>query len=226
MSRIVVIAPHPDDETLGCGGTLLRHKAKGDEVHWLIMTKPDVNTGFDSEGIAARNKEIEKVALEYSFDSVNQLNFSAARLDGYPIQDIIAEVSTRFRELLPQVIYLPFQHDVHSDHRVIFDAVASCVKSFRFPSIRKVRAYETLSETEFNMSSGSNSFSPNLWIDISQFLDKKIEIMNCYVSEVGAHPFPRSEDTIRALAMYRGSTAGCPAAEAFVSLKELILEDD
>ena len=222
MSNIVVIAPHPDDETLGCGGTLLRHKAEGDSIHWVIMTTLNDKGDYDKERVATRKEEIKYVASEYGFESVYQTNYITTELDVVPVKDLIDEVSTLFHEIKPDTIYVPFGNDVHSDHKVVFDVVASCSKSFRYPFIRKVRAYETISETEFGLRPGEPGFKPNLWINISGYLEKKIEIMNIFTGEVGVHPFPRSERNIKALATFRGATAGCEYAEAFMSLSEFI----
>ena len=219
---ILVIAPHPDDETLGCGGTLLRHTAEGDELHWLIMTTITEEAGFSGERIQSRGDEIQRVADAYGFSTINPANFVAGRLDTYPKSDLVAEVSKCIVNVEPDTIYLPYRNDIHSDHAAAFDAVASCTKSFRYPSIKRVRAYETLSETEFSLGLDGNGFHPNMWIDITPYLDQKIEIMEFYEGEMGVHPFPRSEKNIRALATFRGATAGFEAAEAFIILLERV----
>jgi len=131
-------------------------------------------------------------------------------------------VSERVKQLEPDTIYLPYRGDVHSDHAEVFDAVAACTKPFRYPSVMRVRAYETLSETEFSINPNDGGFKPNLWVDISCYIDKKVEIMKVYKGELGDHPFPRSEQNIRALATYRGAAAGVSAAEAFMSVKEIL----
>jgi N-acetylglucosamine malate deacetylase 1 len=117
--------------------------------------------------------------------------------------------------------YLPFPGDVHSDHEVVFDACVACSKSFRYPFIRRILAYETLSETEFGISPEVSGFRPNLWVDISSYMVQKIEIMKMYEGEMGEHPFPRSERNIRALATVRGARSGQQSAEAFMILEEL-----
>jgi N-acetylglucosamine malate deacetylase 1 len=222
VEKVLIVAPHPDDETLGCGGSLLRHKSEGDQIHWLIMTTVTEDVGYSQQQISSRETEIEKVAAVYGFPSFLQTNFVTTTLDTYSKSVLIREVSSYFSEVQPNIIYLPFRNDVHSDHAAVFDAVAACSKSFRYPYIRKVRAYETLSETEFSIRPDKAGFSPNLWIDISEYLDRKIEIMRMYEGEMGKHPFPRSEQNIRALASYRGAVAGVLAAEAFVSMKEIV----
>jgi N-acetylglucosamine malate deacetylase 1 len=222
MTAVLVVAPHPDDETLGCGGTLLRHFDEGDEIHWLIMTTINEQAGFSQNRVESRKKEINDIAKKYGFTSIHQCNFITTTLDMIAKNDLINEISGTISRVKPEIVYVPFRNDAHSDHEIVFDAVASCTKSFRYPYVKRVRAYETLSETEFGIKSGDTSFVPNLWVNISNFLNKKIEIMEMYTGEMGAHPFPRSERNIRALATFRGATAGVDAAEAFLSLKEII----
>ena len=138
------------------------------------------------------------------------------------MSELISKISSIINKVKPNIIYLPFKGDVHSDHKYIFDAAYSCTKIFRHPFIKKLYMMETLSETEFSLSTKEDSFVPNVFVDISEFMDKKIELMNIYESEMGEHPFPRSERNIRALATYRGATSGCDYAESFMLLKEII----
>lgn len=222
MKKVLVVAVHPDDETLGCGGTLLKHQNMGDEIHWLIITEAKEEDGFTKESINKRSEEIEKVAQTYSFKNIINLQLPTMRIDELSMSTLISKISSAFKEIEPEIIYLPFKNDVHSDHRVVFDAAYSCTKSFRYPFIKKVYMMETLSETEFAPSTKEDSFIPNVFVDISKYLDKKIEIMNMYESEVGEHPFPRSEKNLRALATLRGATSGCEYAESFMLLKEII----
>ena len=195
---------------------------EGDEIHWLIMTTITEKAGFRKERIDLRKHEIDMVATKYQFSSIHQTQFVTTTLDTVANNELISEVSNFISRVEPDTIYVPYRNDIHSDHAAVFDAVASCTKSFRYPFIRRVRAYETLSETEFSIRPGDSGFRPNLWVNISSYLDEKIEIMRLYEGEMGQPPFPRSEKNIRALATLRGSTAGVNAAEAFVSLKETI----
>jgi len=222
MNKILVIAVHPDDETLGCGGTLLKYKANGDEIHWLIATDIKESEGYGISTIRKRNKEITKIDELYGFTSVNKLDLSTTKVDTYSMSVLVSKFSSVIDRIKPDIIYLPFKSDVHSDHKYIFDAAYSCTKVFRHPFIKKIYMMETLSETEFSLSTKEDSFVPNVFVDISEFMDKKIKLMNIYESEIGKHPFPRSERNIRALATYRGATSGCNYAESFMLLKEII----
>ncbi len=222
MKSVIVIAPHPDDETLGCGGTLLRHKAEGDKVHWLIVTGMSSKLGFPEERVKARASEIDKVADSYGFDSVHNLNLPSSGLDQIPLSEIIAAISSVFKVVKPNIIYLPHRGDAHTDHRVVFDAASACTKWFRYRHVNRVLSYETLSETGFGMNPNTRGFEPNVYIDIEHYLDRKLDIFTSYENEGGVFPFPRSEKAIRALAAVHGSTSGTHAAEAFILLKETI----
>ena len=221
MNTVIAIAPHPDDETYGCGGALLRHRDLGDTVHWLIMTSMSNELGYSDEKINQRKHEIKKVSEAYGFHAVHELHFPPARLDHIPMQDLVVAMSEIFHAIKPTIVYLPFRGDVHTDHRVVFDSVSACTKWFRFPTIKKVLAYEALSETGFNINPHIHAFNPNSYINIDKFLQKKIDIAHIYESECAPFPFPRSEKAILALSHFRGSLAGFHAAEAFMLLREI-----
>lgn len=218
---VLVVALHPDDETLGCGGTLLKHKANSDEIHWMICTEIKEENGFTPKRVDSRNQEIDRVATLYDFDGMHRLGLSTMKVDEYTVSELVSSVSSVINKVKPTILYLPFKSDVHSDHRVMFEAVYSCTKSFRYPFIRKIYMMETLSETDFALSTKEDSFVPNVFVDISGFLQKKLEIMRVFENEIGEHPFPRSLRNIEALATLRGATAGCEYAESFMLLKEI-----
>ncbi|EAI1582152.1 PIG-L deacetylase family protein [Campylobacter lari] len=224
--NVVVIAVHPDDETLGAGGTLLKHKLNGDKIHCIFCTDIYEDDGFTKSQIKKREKEIQKICSEYGFDSFYRLGLRTTKVDEYSQSFIIDKISRIFLKIQPNIVYLPFAYDVHSDHRIIFDASYSCTKSFRYPSIEKILMMETISETEFSPAISNQIFIPNVFVDITNFIDKKCEIMKIYKSEIKSIPFPRSIENIKALALYRGSTYGGKKnkiyAESFMLLKERI----
>lgn len=205
---ILVISTHPDDETLGAGGTLLKHRANGDRIHCIFCTDIFKEDGFSQETIAKREAEIQAVSKAYSFESVHRLGLKTAKCDTYPKGMIIEKLSIIFRSICPQVVYLPFAYDVHSDHRVIFECAFACTKSFRYPSIERVLMMETLSESEFAPALAAQSFIPNVFVDISPYFEQKCAIMALYESEVAPLPFPRALKNIQALATLRGSSRG------------------
>tara|TARA_B100002019_G_scaffold293478_1_gene321362 strand:- start:7006 stop:7674 length:669 start_codon:yes stop_codon:yes gene_type:complete len=222
MKNILVIAPHPDDETLGCGGTILRHIDHGDKVYWLIGTTIKGQKGISKEKEESRKKEIRNVSDMYGLAGYKQLDFKTTELDQIPRNSLIQEISEYVNEVKPHTMYLPYRNDVHSDHAQIFDASIACTKSFRYPFIRKVCVYETLSETEFGMRTDDSGFKPNMWVDITHYIDRKIEIIKIFNSEIQEHPFPRSITCIKSLANLRGSFAGAEFAESFICVKEIL----
>jgi LmbE family N-acetylglucosaminyl deacetylase len=221
-NRVLVVAPHADDETLGCGGTLLRHIAEGDEVHWLLITSMSRESGFSESQIIKRDSEVEQVAKMYGVKSVIQLRFPPASLDTVPKGQVIDKVSKVMRELEPEVIYTPYRNDAHSDHEVVYDVVTACSKSFRYPFIKRVLAYETISETDYGMKPEDGGFRPNVFVDVSDYLITKLEILNIFESEMGKFPFPRSNKAIESLAYVRGAQSHQLASEAFMLIKEVI----
>lgn len=219
MGKIIVISAHPDDETLGAGGTLLKHKAQGDQVYWLIVTNVFEHQGFTAERVASRQAEIEEVANAFRFDGVYKLDYPTMTLSSSTLLTLVPDISKVFSEVQPDTIYCLNRSDAHSDHRILFDAVMACTKSFRYPYVKKVLMYECLSETEFAPALPEKVFMPNYYVDITPYMDEKLRIMRVFDSELGAHPFPRSEDNIKALAHYRGASVGVVYAEAFQLIK-------
>lgn len=219
ITKTLVVAPHPDDEVLGVGGTLLRRKAEGVKVAWLIVTAISVQSGWSEEKVKQRADEVKRVTEFFGFDEFFTLNFPTTQLDRVPMSDLVAGISNVFRSFEPEEVFLPHPSDVHTDHRMVFDAAASCTKWFRYPSVKRVLAYETLSETDFGLGT-DQGFRPNVFVDIEPFLDDKLRAMDIYESELGVFPFPRSPEAIRALAALRGAASGFKAAEAFELLRE------
>lgn len=215
MKKVLVVAAHPDDEILGVGGCLLKHIANGDQVYWLVITNVFEDQGFSKELVDGRQKEISEVYERAGFSGIFKLDFPTMSLSSESLLTLIPKISDVVNEVQPEVIYTMNRSDAHSDHRIIFDAVAACTKSFRYPFVKQFIMYETISETEFGPALPENRFVPNYFVDISDFLEQKIELMKIYESEMGEHPFPRSIENIRALSTYRGAFAGVRSAEAF-----------
>ena len=222
MKKVLFVAVHADDETLGCGGTILKHKAQGEEIHWLLMTGPteDHPSNFTQEHIEARAARVARVADAYGFDGLHYLGLPTQLLHTLDLREIIKKVDTVVKEVQPNIIYMMNCTDVHSDHRVAFDAVYACTKSFRQPFIEQILMLEALSETEFALATQATAFCPNVYVDITPYIDRKLEIMQMYTKEVMQDPYPRSLSSIKALARIRGSRAGVMYAEAFQLLYE------
>jgi len=219
--KTLVVAPHPDDEVLGVGGTLLRRKAEGASIGWLIMTNITTELGWSSKAVTQRKNEIARITELFGFESVFELAYPTTQLDQIPMSELVSAVATVLKQFSPQEIFVPHPSDIHSDHRITFDVVASCTKWFRSPSVKRILAYETLSETEFGLEP-SKRFHPNVYVNIEGFLETKLQAMSVYSSEIQNFPFPRSNEAISALAALRGSNSGFKEAEAFELLREIV----
>lgn len=222
MKSVLVVAPHPDDETLGCGGTILKYISEGSKVYWLICTE-FYRFGKTPENIKLRAEEIEKVSQMFGFTQRFELCFNAATITYADMGTLVSKISAIVHEIKPEVIFLPNRSDVHTDHQIIFKAAYSCTKNFNFPFVKEVLMYETVSETEFAPALAENYFIPNIYVDVSDFFNKKLEIMEVYKSELMEPFLPRSVAALAALATYRGSAIGKKYAEAFMLLKQIVL---
>jgi len=219
MQKILVVATHPDDETLGAGGLILKKKKEGCKVYVLNMTDMSRECGFTQEQINIRTMEIDKMTRRYSLDGYYNLKLKPAMLDTYSYDELVKKVSDVFREVKPDTVILPYMYDIHSDHRIVFEVCYSCTKSFRYHFVKKVLMMETPSETDFALP--QQTFSPNYFVNISEYINEKVEIAEIFKSEIREHPFPRSKRNIRAYGTIRGAVIGVDSAEAFFLLKEI-----
>ena len=220
--RILAISVHPDDETLGCGGTLLKHQAVGDSLFWLIATQTH-EPQWSAEIIERKATEIEQVAEAYGMEQCFTLGFPTVRLDMVPQADLIERIRDVVSEVKPEFVYLVHDGDVHTDHHVVFTATMSVLKPFYMASlgVRRVLCYEILSSTDAAPPHLDRAFMPNVFSDITPYIKRKIEIMAMYETEAQSDPLPRGPSAIRALARYRGATIGVEYAEAFMLIREI-----
>jgi LmbE family N-acetylglucosaminyl deacetylase len=218
MKKVMVVAVHPDDETLGAGGTLLRLKDQGVELHWLIVTtllKSD--SYYDT-----REQEIAQVSKAYGFSGVHRFDLPTTKLDEISKGELIGKFAQVLDLIRPDTLILPFAKDVHTDHQRSFEAAFSAVKSFRRPFVQRLYMMETLSETDYAPALTENAFLPNFFVDITDYIERKCEIAQIYANEIAPPPFPRSLENLRALARYRGGSSYLNFAESFVLLKEVL----
>lgn len=215
--NILIVSPHPDDETLGAGGTLLKRKSNGDKIYWLNVTNVKGKKGWNEEFLIKRERQIEKICDFFQFDDFCDLNLEPAMLENLDKGKIISEIGEYFKKIQPEWIILPNRGDAHSDHKVVYDSCMACSKVFRYPYIKKITTMEILSETDFGDM--ERAFTPNYFVDISDYMEKKIAALKIYDTEIGASPFPRSLEAVRALALLRGGMCGVRYAEAFKVIK-------
>jgi LmbE family N-acetylglucosaminyl deacetylase len=220
--RILVIAPHPDDETLGCGGSLLKHKSNGDSLSWLVATRGH-QPQWSAELLEQKEREINAVTAAYGFENTFRLNFPTIKLDQIPLEEIIAAIRDAVTDSKPDCVYVNHAGDVHSDHRVLFEATKSEQQPFTTAThgVTRELSYQVISSTDAAPVNPARAFLPNVFIDVTQFLEKKLEIMGLYESELQASPLPRALESLRALARVRGATIGVEYAEAFMLVREV-----
>lgn len=223
--RVLVVAPHADDETLGVGGTIRWHVERGDQVTVAVMTGsgPEPHPIFSSEvwdTVRAEAAEAMKVL------GVEQLIFReipAVLVPEQPVWQINKEAGEILQEVQPEILYVPFPFDLHLDHRAIFYAfsVAWRPHSTVGRGLREIYAYETLSETHWNPAYLEASFTPNVFVDVTNTLPKKLEAMACYKSQLQEPPHARSLKALKDMAGFRGAQVSLEAAEAFVLIRKL-----
>ncbi len=221
--RILAISAHPDDETLGAGGTLLRHKSEGHSLLWLVVTTAH-EPHWTAETIRAKKIEIDKVAAAYGIQQQFSLGFPTGRLDTIALADLMNGIGKAIEEVQPEIVYVVHGGDIHSDHRAVHNATMSVLKPFhmRRLGVRRILSYEVLSSTEAAPAQQDLAFNPHTFSDISPWIEEKVKILSFYETERQGENMPRHPSTVRALARYRGATIGVEHAEAFTMIRELI----
>jgi LmbE family N-acetylglucosaminyl deacetylase len=221
----LVIAAHPDDEVLGCGGTIARLAADGQPVHIAILgegitSRSDRREDADAEAVAALRDRARQVAEHLGAQGFSAFGLPDNRFDTVPLLGVVKIIETLVDEVRPEVIYTQHGGDLNVDHAVTFRATLTAARPLAGAVVRAVYGYEVASSTEWAFAQFDPPFRPQRYVDISATLDRKIEAMQMYESEARPAPHPRSPDVLRALAARRGSEAGFLAAEAFAVVYE------
>lgn len=221
--RALVVCAHPDDETLGCGGTMLKHVDAGDDVHWAVATQAH-EPAWSAEAIERKAAEVDAVAAAYGLAGHTRLGFPSSRLDVTPRAELMAAVGGVVERVRPELVYVVHPGDVHGDHADVYESTLAVLKAFRMGAlgVRRVLAFETLSSTDAAPPEPYRAFLPSVYSDIGPQLERKLEIMALYASEAQPDPLPRGPSAIRALARLRGATVGVEYAEAFRVVRELV----
>ncbi len=218
--NVLVIAPHPDDEVLGCGGTIAKHVADGNDVYVVVVTK-GCEPIFPPEQVKRVRAECAAADKFLGVKETIFWDFPAAMLEDVPRYRFNDSFAKIVRQIKPDIVYLPHRGDMKIDHKMTVDAAMVALRPKYQHVIKKIYAYETLSETGWDIANTTNEFIPTYYNDISNYMDKKIEALQQFTSQVAEYPNARSLEAIRALAMYRGSTMNLEAAEAFVVIREI-----
>lgn len=218
--NVLVIAPHPDDEILGCGGTIAKRVAEGHDVYVCIITK-GCEPLFYEDIVEQCRSECREASAYLGVKETIFLDFPAAMLENVPrykLNDAIVQVIQRVK---PDEIFIPHRGDMQLDHKMTVDAAMVALRPKYEHVVKRIYAYETLSETGWDTPNCVNEFIPTVYESISETLDNKIGAMGVYKSQLAEFPNARSIDAIRALAQYRGATVSVSAAEAFMLIREV-----
>ena len=218
--RILVVAPHMDDEVLGCGGIMAKYAKEGHEVYVAVVTngQPPLFTREEDDIDKANCLEAHKLlGVKETFF----LDLPAAMLDTMPKYKLNGAINKVVQKLVPDELYIPHKGDMHFDHKMINEACMVAVRPRSEEAVKRVYVYETLSETEWDVPSADNYFMPNVFVDISDYIDLKIEAMAKFSQQIIEYPSPRSKEGIRSLALNRGMTVYKKYAESFMLIREI-----
>lgn len=215
---VLVVAAHSDDEALGCSGTISKHIEQGDSVHLLFMTD-----GVASRSAKVNNKKkrltaAQGVAEILGVDTLTNLNFPDNRMDSIPLLDVVKEIEDKISQVQPEVIYTHHIGDLNIDHQITHKAVITACRPHPGFCVRKIYAFEVLSSTEWQ-TPGVESFCPNMFIDITDYIDIKKQVLKVYSAEMHQTPHSRSIDNAIRLNAVRGNSIGVDYAEAFVLIR-------
>ena len=221
--NILVIAAHPDDEVLGCGGTIARHVSDGDTVHILIVAEGATSRQGDdfSEELKELRNAAHQSAAVLGAQPPRLLGLPDNKLDTLPMLDIVQLLEQAVDKIKPETIYTHHGGDLNLDHRIVHQATVTACRPLPESLVRRIYAYEVVSSTEWGTSGIDAPFHPVHFVDISSEIQRKKEAIECYAMEMREFPHPRSWQAIEAQMRFRGASAGLPAAEAFQVIRQI-----
>lgn len=220
FGRVLVIAPHPDDEVLGCGGTIARLTAAGAEVHVAIVTEGRPPR-YSEDNVARVRDEAREAHALLGVARTHWLGLPAAALDTVTHAELNRALDEAITAIAPDTVFLPFQGDIHVDHQRVAHSAMVAMRPRQAAYPARILAYETLSETNWSAPYLTPPFVPNMTIEIAETLAVKLAAFGCYASQQGVFPNERSPRALEALATLRGATAHRAAAEAFILVREV-----
>jgi LmbE family N-acetylglucosaminyl deacetylase len=218
---VLVVAAHPDDEALGCGGTIARLSSEGSDVH-LLFVADGVNARgpADATALLQRHSMAEKASVALGANPPTYLDFPDNRLDSVELLDLIQAIEEQGSKIRPEVVFTHCPSDLNIDHRLCAQAVITAFRPTPSQSVRSILAFEVPSSTEWSFGVQA-TFAPNAFFDVTDHLEAKFAALDAYREEMRAFPHPRSIEAIEALARWRGATIGAAAAEAFMILRTI-----
>lgn len=220
--KVLVVAAHPDDEVLGCGGTIARHVNEDYEVHVLILAegatsrRKNRDRQKDTQALHDLAVEAQEANKKLGVSSVTLLDFPDNRLDSVDLLDLIKTVEGYVDKYQPDIVYTHHAGDLNLDHQLVHKAVVTACRPVPGHPVKTLMFFEIPSSSEWQVPGLGLSFEPNWFSDISSTLDVKLDACRSYASEMRSAPHPRSLTAIEHLARWRGASIGVQAAEAFV----------
>ena len=222
--NILVIAAHPDDEVLGCGGTIARYTHKGCNVYVIFMTDGVSSRKESSNHNDIKDREESTIIASQilGFKLVEVFGFPDNGMDKIPLLDIVKKLENVINEIKPTVVYTHHWGDLNIDHRITCEAVLTACRPYPGQIVKEIYGFEISSSTEWSSPSVENSFIPNNFVDISKTLNLKIKALRAYIQEMRNFPHSRSLEAISSLVKFRGATIGVNAAECFTVIRQSV----
>lgn len=217
---VLVIAPHPDDEILGCGGVIAKRAEAGDDV-WVCIMSEGKRPMYSKEFIKEEFREMQIAHSNVGVGHFIRAALPTARLDTIPQYKLNGILTDIVDTVQPDEVFIPHRGDMHRDHQIVADAAMVALRPNRSHKAKRVLAYEVLSETDWNIPNTQNAFIPNVYEDITKQINFKLMAMEGYKSQLREYPAARSLEGIKALAVHRGVTVGAKYAEAFMLIREV-----
>jgi len=224
---VLVVVAHPDDEVLGCGGTIAKLAREGHEIVVAILgegvsSRYDKRAAADEELVERLHEESRHVAKLLEIKDLLMYSFPDNRFDTLPLLDIVKLLEKVINELRPEIVLTHHGGDLNIDHAITHRAVLTASRPTEDHPVREIYAFEVLSSTEWAFGQFRTRFNPNVFVDVSKTIKLKIKAMEIYGSEIRQFPHPRSRQALESLARYRGSTVGLEAAEGFELVRTII----
>ena len=227
MKKVLVVAAHPDDEMLGCGGTIIEHLKRGDRVGIMIAAE-GITSRDEKRNYEKRKKEVlelskisKKIAKNLKLSFIDFLSFPDNRLDSLDLLDIVKKIEIRLLNFKPRLVYTHHSNDLNVDHNIVNRAVLTACRPYPKQTVKKILTFEIPSSTNWNDLSRASPFLPNYYQEITNSLEKKLKLLKMYKGEIREWPHARSIRAIESLAVYRGSSVGLKAAEAFQLVRNI-----
>lgn len=228
MSRVLVVAAHPDDEVLGCGGTIARHANSGDQVQVLIVAEGSTSRQQKrdraqvADELSALAQAAQTAGSILGAAGVELLDLPDNRLDSLDRLDLIKRIEECVKRHQPECVYVHHAGDVNVDHRRLHEAVVTACRPTPGHVVKRLLSFEVASSTEWQSPGSAPAFQPNWFVDISEQWERKREALVAYASEMRNWPHARSLEAVEHLARWRGAQVGVEAAEAFCLMRQLV----